>query len=154
MFSFNFYDEPIEEKEVEHHVEEAEIKSIPLEDIISQLPDTLAYSLLGDLPRRELWHIKMQIMQNDRDEYLLGDSDVIKGSYEGGLKTWECSVDLAEYLSQQTFPNEMSVLEVILCPMCPILRQAWLWVCVTDGVIILSCFTRSQTVEIRVARLQ
>lgn len=89
-----------------------EVKSIPLEEILGQLPDTLAYSILGGLPRRELWHIKMQIMQSDRDEHLLGDSDVIKGLYEGGLKTWECSIDLAKYLSQQSFTNELSVLEV------------------------------------------
>ena len=112
MFSFNFYDDPVEQKDEKSQVEEAEINSIPLQDILSQLPDTLAYSLLGGLPRRELWHVKMQIMQSDGDEYLLGGSDVIKGSYEGGLKTWECSVDLAEYLSQQSFSNELSVLEV------------------------------------------
>lgn len=112
MFSFNFYDDPVEEKDEKTHVEEANVDSIPLEEILARLPDTLAYSLLGGLPRRELWHVKMQIMQNDGDEYLLGDSDVVKGSYEGGLKTWECSVDLADYLSRQSFPNELSVLEV------------------------------------------
>lgn len=115
MFSFNFYDDPVEEKDEKTHVEEVEVNSIPLEEILAQLPDTLAFSLLGGLPRRELWHVKMQIMQNDGDEYLLGDSDVVKGSYEGGLKTWECSVDLADYLSQQSFPNELSVLEVLVC---------------------------------------
>lgn len=26
-------------------------------------------------------------------------SDLLPGIYEGGLKTWECSVDLASYLS-------------------------------------------------------
>jgi protein-histidine N-methyltransferase len=112
MFSFNFYNDPVQEKDVKTDVEETEIKSIPLEDILAQLPDTLAYSILGGLPRRELWHVKMQIMQNDKEEYLLGDSDVVKGSYEGGLKTWECSVDLAEYLSRQNFPDELSFLEV------------------------------------------
>lgn len=115
MFSFNFYDDPVEEKDEKTHIEETEVSSIPLEEILAQLPDTLAYSLLGGLPRRELWHVKMQIMQNDEEEYLLGDSDVVKGSYEGGLKTWECSVDLADYLSQQSFPNELSVLEVLVC---------------------------------------
>jgi protein-histidine N-methyltransferase len=113
MFSFNFYDDPLEEKKnVENYVEEAEIRSIRLDDILDQFPDTLAYSMLGGLPRRELWDVKMQIMQGDKEEYLLGDSDVVKGSYEGGLKTWECSIDLAEYLSQQTFPDELAVLEV------------------------------------------
>jgi len=112
MFSFNFYDdEAVEQKEESMDVDEPEVRSIKLEDILSQLPDTLAYSMLAGLPRRELWHVKMQIMQSDDNEHLLGDSDVIRGSYEGGLKTWECSVDLAEYLMQHPFQGH-SVLEV------------------------------------------
>jgi len=114
MFSFNFYDDPVEKKEADVKVENSEIRVICLEDILAELPDTLAYCLLAGLPRRELWHVKMQIMQEDKDEYLLGDSDVIRGSYEGGLKTWECSVDLAEYLSEESFPEQLSVLEVHL----------------------------------------
>ena len=112
MFSFNFYDDPVDKKEEPMAVDELDVKSTKLEDILSQLPDTLAYSMLAGLPRRELWHVKMQIMQSDDNEYLLGDSDVIRGSYEGGLKTWECSVDLAEYLTQHPFQGQ-SVLEVL-----------------------------------------
>ncbi|PVU92193.1 hypothetical protein BB561_003980 [Smittium simulii] len=33
------------------------------------------------------------------------DSDLIKGIYEGGFKTWECSVDLIDYFSEN-FKNE------------------------------------------------
>jgi hypothetical protein len=112
MFSFNFYGDAVETKEEHAEAENSGIREVSLEDILSQLPDTLAYSLLAGLPRRELWHVKMQIMQEDKDEYFLGDSDVIRGSYEGGLKTWECSVDLAEYLSTQSYPEQLSVLEV------------------------------------------
>jgi hypothetical protein len=112
MFSFNFYDDPVEEMQEDTTVETTEIRSIPLQSVLDQLPDTLAYSLLSNLPRRELWHAKMQIMQGEQDTYLLGDSDVIKGSYEGGLKTWECSIDLADYLSHQTYVDKLSVLEV------------------------------------------
>jgi hypothetical protein len=112
MFSFNFYDDPVEEMQEDATAETSEIRSIPLQSVLDQLPDTLAYSLLGSLPRRELWHAKMQIMQGDQNTYLLGDSDVIKGSYEGGLKTWECSIDLADYLSRQTYGHNLSVLEV------------------------------------------
>lgn len=118
MFAFNFFDDPVTEEQSNamdvDPQETAQICALRLEDILEQLPNTLAYSLLGGLPRRELWHVKMQMMQDDRYEYLLGDSDVIKGSYEGGLKTWECSVDLADYLSHQTHPPHMSVLEVQL----------------------------------------
>ncbi len=112
MFSFNFYDDPVQQQTEQQQQDISEIRSIPLEQALSQLPDTLAYSLLNGLPRRELWHVKMQIMQQDQDTFLLGDSDVINGSYEGGLKTWECSIDLAQYLSSQTYPDELSVLEV------------------------------------------
>jgi len=31
-------------------------------------------------------------------EYLDAPSDLLPGVYEGGLKTWECSLDLVEYL--------------------------------------------------------
>ena len=113
MFTFDFYDEGVEDKTVHSEIEDRQVRALSLEQVLGQLPDTLAYSILAGLPRRELWHVKMQLMQNDQDTELLGQSDVIKGLYEGGLKTWECSVDLAQYLSQQTYPNDLSVLEVL-----------------------------------------
>ena len=33
-------------------------------------------------------------------EFLDAPSDLVPGVYEGGLKTWECSLDLANYLDQ------------------------------------------------------
>lgn len=30
---------------------------------------------------------------------LSGNTDLIKGVYEGGFKTWECSIDMVQYLS-------------------------------------------------------
>ncbi|KAF9432035.1 hypothetical protein BGZ76_011389 [Entomortierella beljakovae] len=32
---------------------------------------------------------------------LAGTSDLVKGVYEGGLKTWECALDLVAYLAEQ-----------------------------------------------------
>ena len=32
--------------------------------------------------------------------FLDAPSDLVPGVYEGGLKTWECSLDLVEYLHQ------------------------------------------------------
>jgi hypothetical protein len=153
MFSFNFYDEPGDDKKTTNTVEEQEeVRMIPLEDILSLLPDTLSYSFIADLPRRELWHVKMQIMQSDENEHLLGDSDVIRGSYEGGLKTWECSIDLAEYLSRQSFPDELSVLEVLsLCAWLTFLAR--LWFCITNSWIILSCFKREKSMEVCITGL-
>jgi protein-histidine N-methyltransferase len=31
-------------------------------------------------------------------EFLDAPSDLVPGVYEGGLKTWECSLDLVDYL--------------------------------------------------------
>ncbi|KAJ3413716.1 Histidine protein methyltransferase 1 [Chytridiales sp. JEL 0842] len=35
------------------------------------------------------------------ENVLLGQSDLIMGVYEGGFKTWECSIDLVNYLAEQ-----------------------------------------------------
>lgn len=46
---------------------------------------------------------------------LSGNSDLIKGVYEGGFKTWECSIDMVQYLSglpEDQLTNK-KVLEVI-----------------------------------------
>jgi len=52
------------------------------------------------LIRRDLFDARFQLM--DSDESSLGffdnPSDLIPGVYEGGLKTWECSLDLVDYL--------------------------------------------------------
>ena len=38
-------------------------------------------------------------MEEDKEQGVVsGDSDLIPGRYEGGLKTWECSVDLVQHL--------------------------------------------------------
>lgn len=56
------------------------------------------------IPRRELFDIRAQLMAEDTQDdqqLLIGiDQDDIKANvYEGGLKTWECSVDLAQYVA-------------------------------------------------------
>lgn len=56
-----------------------------------------------NLPRRDLSDIRVQLMAEDEaanDETLqdLEVSDIRTGVYEGGFKTWECSVDLASIL--------------------------------------------------------
>ncbi|KAG0284330.1 hypothetical protein BGZ96_011291 [Linnemannia gamsii] len=74
--------------------------------------------------KRNLEDVKFQIIQED-DEFdedkkqekkeegtitgpggvemlaLAGKSDLVKGVYEGGLKTWECALDLVAYLADQ-----------------------------------------------------
>ena len=59
------------------------------------------------------------------DGTLLGESvaglsadDVVPNVYEGGFKTWECSVDLSHYICSNIYghvsslENDMSVIEV------------------------------------------
>lgn len=79
---------------------------------LATLPDHLCFSTIQiesptgkiiNLPRRDLSDIRVQLMAEDEatnDETLndLQDSDIRTGVYEGGFKTWECSVDLASIL--------------------------------------------------------
>lgn len=84
-----------------------------LEHMLSQLPSKVAYSTLSvvldngetiELPRRELWDVRVQIMAEEDDsgesEPGLGTHDVKTGVYEGGFKSWESSVDLVKVLAQ------------------------------------------------------
>lgn len=55
------------------------------------------------LPRREIFDVRVQLMaedDNSRTNILAGleNSDLQTNVYEGGYKTWECSLDLARFL--------------------------------------------------------
>lgn len=101
-----------------------------LADLLARLPSKVAYSslsvLLDDgtavqLPRRELWDVRVQLMaEEDGDAEAaegLGKHDVKTGVYEGGFKSWESSVDLVKVLAADpsvTGPrtSPLSVMEV------------------------------------------
>ncbi|KAH7270467.1 uncharacterized protein BKA55DRAFT_49636 [Fusarium redolens] len=84
-----------------------------LSDLLAQLPSKVAYSLLDvalddgttiQLPRRELWDVRVQLMAEEEDvagaqSEGLGSHDVKTGVYEGGFKSWESSVDLVKVLA-------------------------------------------------------
>ena len=87
-------------------------RELDIESLLEDLPLTIAYSHITlpapdgraavVLPRREIWDVKHQLMAHDVDgvdEVLsyLGSDDLISGVYEGGFKTWECSIDLASH---------------------------------------------------------
>ncbi|KAG8723325.1 hypothetical protein FRC09_003769 [Ceratobasidium sp. 395] len=96
-----------------------------LSDMLGNLPDDISYSSVraGDLciPRRELFDVRMRLMtleaQTDKEEWSKEDfsedqaaiefvsrpSDLVPRVYEGGLKTWECSLDLANYVVDPQF---------------------------------------------------
>ncbi|KAK6336386.1 hypothetical protein TWF696_001946 [Orbilia brochopaga] len=93
-----------------------------LDDLISQLPPHIAYSTLElpisssrtiSIPRRELFDVKMQLMaednmaannstvsSSDRFTAAFADEDIRTNTYEGGLKSWECSSDLVKQLAE------------------------------------------------------
>ncbi|KAH8728345.1 hypothetical protein GQ44DRAFT_45854 [Phaeosphaeriaceae sp. PMI808] len=83
-----------------------------LDELLSTLPDKISYSTItitspkgftARLPRRELFDVRLQLMAEDdgtTSNPLAGleDSDLQTNIYEGGYKTWECSIDLVKFL--------------------------------------------------------
>jgi protein-histidine N-methyltransferase len=97
-----------------------------LDHMLSRLPSKIAYSMLDvdldgrgtiQIPRRELWDVRVQLMaegENDaggesESELGLGKHDVRTGIYEGGFKSWESSVDLVKVLASQDVPSMLSL---------------------------------------------
>jgi protein-histidine N-methyltransferase len=66
--------------------------------------------------RRDLFDARFQLLAQGSDEQAAlvdAPADLVPGVYEGGLKTWECALDLAAYLDRE-FPRVrgLHVLEV------------------------------------------
>ncbi|KAK6342838.1 hypothetical protein TWF718_008221 [Orbilia javanica] len=88
-----------------------------LDELISKLPPHIAFSPLVipststksiTIPRRELFDVKMQLMTEDNNpstnpnqsfSAAFTDEDIRTNTYEGGLKSWECSSDLVKQLA-------------------------------------------------------
>ncbi|KAG9001561.1 hypothetical protein FRB94_004652 [Tulasnella sp. JGI-2019a] len=110
---------------------------LSLDALLSALPPMISYSaitvpLRGStaplvLPRRDLFDARFQLMAVDPDEepenkesedgetkFLNAPSDLVPGAYEGGFKTWECSIDLMAYLHgmRQDISRVKNVLEL------------------------------------------
>ncbi|KAK5012341.1 Histidine protein methyltransferase 1, partial [Cryomyces antarcticus] len=91
-----------------------EARALDVDELLSTLPSKISYSSIEIvspkerrllIPRRELFDIRMQLMAedgggDDADATLAGidSSDIKTNVYEGGFKSWECSVDLAKLL--------------------------------------------------------
>lgn len=107
-----------------------------LDQLLASLPSKIAYSLLDvdldgkgliQIPRRELWDVRVQLMaeaDGDNDggevEHGLGSHDVKTGIYEGGFKSWESSVDLVKVLAAEDLPGLLAeasfrIIEVSNC---------------------------------------
>ncbi|KAF2638420.1 hypothetical protein P280DRAFT_84017 [Massarina eburnea CBS 473.64] len=83
-----------------------------LNEMLATLPDKISYTISSTtspkgftarLPRRELFDVRLQLMAEDDGTTTnalsgLDSSDLLPNTYEGGYKTWECSIDLVRYL--------------------------------------------------------
>ncbi|KAI0674626.1 hypothetical protein C8Q78DRAFT_966313 [Trametes maxima] len=98
-------------------VREDPSKEIPVQSLIGALPHTFSFSPLAIplaskrnliLSRRDLFDARFQLIATEPDsgtdagpadiDFLDAPSDLVPGVYEGGLKTWECSLDLVDCL--------------------------------------------------------
>ncbi|KAG9120838.1 hypothetical protein FRC07_003502 [Ceratobasidium sp. 392] len=101
-------------------VDNRPLVELRLVDMLEALPYDMSYSSIhtGSLriPRRDLFDVRMRLMtleaQTEREnqsmkvasdadaaiEFASRPSDLVPRVYEGGLKTWECSLDLADYI--------------------------------------------------------
>ncbi|KAF1835693.1 hypothetical protein BDW02DRAFT_629363 [Decorospora gaudefroyi] len=87
-------------------------KAHDLDELLSTLPSKISYTTTTitspqnhtiRLPRRTLIDIRLQLMSEDdltptRTHAGLSTTDRQHNIYEGGYKTWECSLDLVRYL--------------------------------------------------------
>ncbi|KAB8213361.1 hypothetical protein BDV33DRAFT_64366 [Aspergillus novoparasiticus] len=93
-----------------------------LSDLLSSLPSQVSFNKLNinttqddqtsvktlTLARREVFDIRTQLMAEDTADYAneelisgLEKGDITPNIYEGGFKTWECSVDLAKLVANE-----------------------------------------------------
>ncbi|EJD43350.1 hypothetical protein AURDEDRAFT_66492 [Auricularia subglabra TFB-10046 SS5] len=98
-----------------------------LDELLSALPARISYSPLevhktdGSLihiPRRDLFDARFQLMSGDKDDsaapgldFIDTPSDLVRGVYEGGFKTWECASDIVQYTSTTGVQQGDAVLE-------------------------------------------
>ncbi|EPX73884.1 S-adenosylmethionine-dependent methyltransferase [Schizosaccharomyces octosporus yFS286] len=113
-FTFGFYDEPKSEQQQETQNTDpapVPIESVSLGRMLKYIPSKLSYARVHGLPykvvQRELWDVKIQLMESDSlestpSELKLLDSanDLVPKVYEGGFKTWECSIDLCHEIKK------------------------------------------------------
>ncbi|KAJ7587047.1 hypothetical protein C8J56DRAFT_90802 [Mycena floridula] len=126
MFKFDFaLDDveddgtPTETSTVDEEIQENVVKfeEISLEKLLDVLPPTISCSPLNiplvsgrtvTLPRRDVFDARFQLIAEEEEtaendepsalELINAPSDLIPGVYEGGLRLWECSLDLVDYL--------------------------------------------------------
>lgn len=106
-----------------------------IDQMLSRLPSKIAYSTLSvdleggrgtiQIPRRELWDVRVQLMAEEESNESISDSqaglgehDVKTGIYEGGFKSWESSVDLVKVLASENVQQVLLRDPCILMEVC------------------------------------
>ncbi|KAJ3045432.1 Exocyst complex component 5 [Rhizophlyctis rosea] len=85
--------------------------------VIAELVPSTAVSLY----KRHVSDVKFEVASADEDgadntalaHAIVAKSDLISGVYEGGLKTWECSIDLVNYLAETIHGDDVKGRKVI-----------------------------------------
>ena len=101
-FNFNLDDTVYNQAEKEAVEQEPHLVSSPRTYTLQQLTMegdndvTIEEIVLQD--REKLYHVIER--SEEGDNKLMGESDLIRGVYEGGLKVWECALDLTHYVSE------------------------------------------------------
>ncbi|KAF8309779.1 hypothetical protein F5887DRAFT_911239 [Amanita rubescens] len=90
---------------------------ISLSHLLDALPQLISYSPLSIpradhlfLGRRDLFDARFQLISEGHDnlQFLDAPSDLVPGVYEGGLKTWECCLDLVDYLESNRLSTSIA----------------------------------------------
>lgn len=89
------------------------------EDVLAAIPAQRVEASFADLPSyryERVLHTDL-VARRWSDTFLdapglANEVDIIPREYEGGLKTWECSLDLLHYLSTLAFPAGMRIVEL------------------------------------------
>ncbi|KAK7472509.1 hypothetical protein VKT23_000624 [Stygiomarasmius scandens] len=114
-------------------VSQSPFKEISKQHLLDSLPSQLSCSPLSvtlqdstqlHLARRDLFDARFQLISEGTEvpengngsldphsalSFLEAPSDLVPGVYEGGLKTWECSLDLVDYLHSLKQKEDFSV---------------------------------------------
>ena len=126
---------------LKHQVQKASTKDPPtianprkwtFEKLLPTLPSQMTYNTIQispegvnrfqnvRIPRRSLFDIRAQLMaeanadENNHEKLLTGldAGDLTSGQYEGGFKTWECAIDLAEQVTKLQLKGNWHVIEL------------------------------------------
>nr|SVE70021.1 EOG090X0C09 [Eubosmina coregoni] len=98
MFKFNF-----SSADDQHRARAEKYQSSDKIESYSPLTSLYKFNLV------DVRHVEHILEESDHENFknltdaLELKSDVVKGVYEGGLKIWECTVDLLTYLSKESF---------------------------------------------------